>query len=386
MQYDKYSDKLLAQQKNIQTTTIFEILLGYSQHELSSAMSEKDGQDYVTNKGRDKKVTRINFVHKVADRISRQEPTIEDRKKEMARQKHRQDLLIAVEAYSILKKWMGIKFLNDPTGLNLGQNYPTKVFFAWIDGVGVMKMLEDQVEEFRTSERAKEFIRYVANNHSQEQTKQELSKKESQAEEKIEQESAAEAFIKSLKIWNINEVEIIVQQPEKKPHAFSYQNCGFSSSDTNEWKTLLKILNQKEPMFEYGKNRDADKKLLQRVEEKLKRHLDKEYTLSFPEGFKLYDNIKKGVFKFKFQSLGGKDSPKLDLSESSIQELKESLKNIHNDEEKMKEYVAIAKELEGRGVSAEEIESIINFKKLTGLDGKIDHTPPKKTPPNPDNL
>jgi len=174
----------------------------------------------------------------------------------------------------------------------------------------------------------------------------------------------AEVFIKSLRIYCENDVEIKIQEPGKKPRTFSFENCGFNSSNTNEWKALLKILRQVEPIFEYGENRDADKKLLQRLEEKLKLHLGKEYSLEFPEGFKLYENIGKGTFKFKFQCRGGKENPKLDFSEFSTEKLKESLKNIQNDEKKMQEDVATVKELRNRGVSDDEIESIINFEKL----------------------
>jgi len=122
------------------------------------------------------------------------------------------------------------------------------------------------------------------------------------------------------------------------------------------------------------------------LEDKLKLLLGKEYSFEFPKRFKLYENFGKGIFKFKFQCRGEKEIPKPNFSKISTVELKSSLKDIQNDEKKMQEYTAIAKELQNRGVSDDEIESIINFKKLTGLDGITNYTFPKKISPNPDNI
>jgi len=52
----------------------------------------------------------------------------------------------------------------------------------------------------------------------------------------------------------------------------------------------------------------------------------------------------------------------------------------------MQEYIVRVEELRIRNVSGNEIESIINFEKITGLDGNINHTPSEEIPQNPDNI
>ena len=98
MAYEKYSDKLLAQQENLPTDTIFKILIGYSWSELAKAE--------VAN-NRVKGVDSGSFPDGYIS-------TLETRD--------------AGRAYSLLCRWIGIKFHNDPSGLNIGQSHNTEYF------------------------------------------------------------------------------------------------------------------------------------------------------------------------------------------------------------------------------------------------------------------
>ena len=129
MDYDKYSDTLLAQQDTLPTDTIFKILIGYSWHELLQAEAANN-----TIKG-----NASNIVLK-KDYVSTQKSRIAGR------------------AYSLLKIWIGIKFHDDSSGLNLGQSHNTEEFFTWFVGDKILEKLESEIAEYKTPNRALEFI------------------------------------------------------------------------------------------------------------------------------------------------------------------------------------------------------------------------------------
>jgi hypothetical protein len=140
MNYDKYSDTLLAQQDTLPTDTIFKILIGYSWHELLQAEAANN-----TIKG-----NASNIVLK-KDYVSTQKSRIAGR------------------AYSLLKIWIGIKFHGDSSGLNLEQSYNAEEFFTWFVGDRILEKLENQIAEYKAPKRAIEFISYLNLSKIQEQ-------------------------------------------------------------------------------------------------------------------------------------------------------------------------------------------------------------------------
>lgn len=186
MQNDKYADQLLAQQATIPTNTIFEILLGYSWRDLSDYQKRiRRGSSLAMKKNTAKEMADSAFLE-----ISMAKPfKREIDQKQKAWRKSRGErslveatekpysfdvekvaetylsLLIASGAYSVLSKWMGIKFHNDSSRLNLGQQYQTSGFFRWIDSDGILARLEEQVDGFKAPDRAHEFIGYVREAH-----------------------------------------------------------------------------------------------------------------------------------------------------------------------------------------------------------------------------
>ncbi len=140
MNYDKYSDKLLAQQDTLSTDTIFKILIGYSWRELSQAEEANNRLEGA----------RSGWAEEgyVSTRETR----------------------VAGKAYSLLKLWIGIKFHNDPSELNLDQSYNTEEFFTWFVEDGVLEKLENEVEEFKIPARAIKFVGYLTHSKTQEQS------------------------------------------------------------------------------------------------------------------------------------------------------------------------------------------------------------------------
>lgn len=140
MNYDKYSDELLAQQDALPTEAIFKILTGYSWHELSQA---EESNNRLGGNVSDKELDK-GFVSTQKSRT-------------------------AGRAYSLLKIWIGIKFHNDQSGLNLEQSYNTEEFFTWFVEDGILEKLENQIAEYKAPKRAIEFIGYLTHSETQEQ-------------------------------------------------------------------------------------------------------------------------------------------------------------------------------------------------------------------------
>ena len=140
MNYDKYSDELLAQQDALPTEAIFKILTGYSWHELSQA---EESNNRLGGNVSDNELDK-GFVSTQKSRT-------------------------AGRAYSLLKIWIGIKFHNDQSGLNLEQSYNTEEFFTWFVEDGILEKLENQIAEYKAPKRAIEFIGYLNLSKVQEQ-------------------------------------------------------------------------------------------------------------------------------------------------------------------------------------------------------------------------
>ncbi len=187
MKHYKYSDQLLAQQDTLSTNTIFEILLGYSWHELSKAEDlEKElirleelgfkhteekvhafRKEWIT-KTTEKAVRakqaagtnlgRMKYPHAIPTK-TKGNKILDNRISEI--RALTPELRAASKAYTVLKKWMGIMFHNDPSGLSLDQSYMTVRFFAWIIVDNILEKLEEGVNDFKAPARANEFIGYL---------------------------------------------------------------------------------------------------------------------------------------------------------------------------------------------------------------------------------
>ena len=194
-----------------------------------------------------------------------------------------------------------------------------------------------------------------------------------------DEDSSLENFISGIKVWCENDVEVVIQAPGKQARTFSHENLGFRKSDTLEWLTLQKIIKSPSLSLKYGDSPTSEKKLLQRVEDKVKALLTKEFKIKFPAGFKLYSSLGGGEFEFKFKSKQYEEFPQENFANYSIDRLKQELKLLRSESGRPIDLVEITNELQKRGVSESELESIIQFDSMAGLD-QIEYDPYENEP------
>ena len=116
-----------------------------------------------------------------------------------------------------------------------------------------------------------------------------------------------------------NDSTILLELPGKPPVEYNCRQMGFRNQETKTWKMLIDILSSAPHTFNFGiaytypdgsrKNRqkckdyDAKWKLLDELNKKLLVFFKREFSWSFPEGFKLYKNAVTGKDReksFKF--------------------------------------------------------------------------------------
>ncbi|MZG31614.1 MAG: hypothetical protein F3741_12585 [Nitrospinae bacterium] len=204
MDYDKYSDKLLAQQKNLPTDTIFKILIGYSWRELAKAEIANNNLKGVSSGS-----LPDGYIS-----------TLETR--------------VAGRAYSLLCRWIGIKFHNDPSGLNIGQSHNTEDFFNWLTEDKILEKLEIQIAGHKTPKRALEFIGYL---NLSEVKEQDSVKKIEKTKNNILHAPDGTKW-KDIKI-GINDKAQIVIFIKKKPFDFSLE----------KWKTVMTSKTSRDFLF-----------------------------------------------------------------------------------------------------------------------------------------
>ena len=180
--------------------------------------------------------------------------------------------------------------------------------------------------------------------------------------------SSIEDYISSLKIWCENDIEIIIQEPGKKPQTFSYESLGCRESDTLEWLTLQKIIKSPSLNYKYEGNRTSAKKRFQRIEGKLKDLLTKKFKIKFPVGFKLYSPLGGGEFEFKFKSKNHHETIQNNFDKYTTEQLKIELRERSRLGGRPEDCIDVFKELQERGISNSELESIIQFDNLATLD------------------
>jgi hypothetical protein len=112
---------------------------------------------------------------------------------------------------------------------------------------------------------------------------------------------------------------ILLELPDKPPVEYNCKQMGFRSQETKTWKMLMEILSSAPHTFNFGiaytypdgskknrqkcKNYDAKWKLLDELNKKLLIFFKREFSWSFPEGYKLYESnvtAKDGEKHFKF--------------------------------------------------------------------------------------
>jgi hypothetical protein len=130
-----------------------------------------------------------------------------------------------------------------------------------------------------------------------------------------------EGFIRSLRVWYENDLEIKIQVPEKSAKPYGYAPLGFRSPTDIAWRDLLEILENSDHTYHVGpaykhfnadrqRVGDYDKKLrrLDQISHKFIRFVENNFGLQAPKGFKFYEKRKgdkPGTYDLKFQILDG---------------------------------------------------------------------------------
>jgi len=120
---------------------------------------------------------------------------------------------------------------------------------------------------------------------------------------------------------------ILLELPGKPPVEYNCKQMGFRSQETKTWKMLIEILSSTPHTFNFGiaytypdgskknrqkcKNYDAKWKLLDELNKKLLIFFKREFSWSFPEGYKLYES--------NVTARDGEKSLKFTIGSSSLQ-------------------------------------------------------------------
>jgi hypothetical protein len=158
---------------------------------------------------------------------------------------------------------------------------------------------------------------------------------------------------------------ILLELPYKPPVEYSCKQMGFRSQETKTWKMLIETLYSAPHTFNFGiaytypdgskknrqkcKNYDAKWKLLDELNKKLLIFFKREFSWSFPEGYKLYESnamSQDGEKSLKF-IIGSPSSLQDQVPSSDIErrflslDEKELIRNIRalNDDFTMDSYV-----------------------------------------------
>lgn len=128
-----------------------------------------------------------------------------------------------------------------------------------------------------------------------------------------------EEKVSQTKVAFENDSSILLKRPDKSQVEYSCRQMGFRSHETKTWKMLIDILSSAPHTFNFGiayiypdgskKHRqkcreyDAKWKLFDELNKKLLTFLNREFSWTFPEGYKLYKNAVMGSDReksFKF--------------------------------------------------------------------------------------
>jgi len=199
------------------------------------------------------------------------------------------------------------------------------------------------------------------------------------------QSEGAVAFVKSLQVWNENDVEVIIKQPGKKPAIYTPSNLGFDSPTTDEWKALLGILKNGE--FQFNSSEKAKKSMYSRINKKLCSSFEIQFKLNVPDVFKLFKLVsgQQGVRKPIFQTPGNQSEvdvgADIDYSGYDKAQILEEIRKltVSSDQDDLVKLAKAAEHAKSIGIEDDEIkaETLIQME-TSDLDAKslLNQDPP----------
>ena len=244
-----------------------------------------------------------------------------------------------------------------------------KDVLTWIQGKGVDIPAENI-----------NFINNSATKETEQESTPEEKEKGGQAKRK---EADAEKFIRNLRVWCENDIEIKIQ-PQGKVHVTCNPSAlGFQGDRTKEWCALIDLLNNPDGTFSYKKTERDKKGRWNRIEKKLIAYLKDKFKLDFPVGFKLFESVPggDGIRRPLFQVKERKVEKKFDFTALDDKEVIEKLKIMARveDPDSAEKFLALQKHAKKKcGMSDSEIDRIIDvereFRDKT-IDDRYDNLP-----------
>lgn len=149
-----------------------------------------------------------------------------------------------------------------------------------------------------------------------------------QTTEKLD-ELQAKAFIESLSMSYISDTEIGIKRGDKRMDKVDKITLGFKTKESRAkiWNAFINAFKTKDHYFNLkttdAPSKDAARKYLEEINNKLIVFLFKRYKIELPDKFKLYEKVttETGSYKFKFNISEYKDADILDLNKLSDEDL-----------------------------------------------------------------
>lgn len=209
----------------------------------------------------------------------------------------------------------------------------------------------------------------------------EVTDKLAQRDKQAEREKH-EKFISTLRLTYEDDSTIKIQEFGKQARMHTCQSLKFRNNETKEWKALLEIIRQ--PLHTYwlgpayytdkstntkvrSKDYDCKRKLLDNINQKLIKFLNKEFSTNIPDNFKLYElchSEASGTYKFNFLFGDEVDPQKYSDLTTKDKIIKKICKLVQHGS--VEELGAILKQAKSIGISSEELEDLLRDSPLDG--------------------
>ena len=223
-----------------------------------------------------------------------------------------------INAYASLVKGMVARFSTSPNEntskeqlLNIKIN--VQVFCPWL----LEKVRE--MPDFALSHSARLFVDIALGTNVQ----------STNPHEKMKEAKDPTPFIKSLRIYCENDIEIKIQAPTKQPITCNPDSLGFRNKETDQWKYLIGLLQSAGGTFSYSRKEGTKKSAWREIEKKLRAFLNSKFGLNLPNDFKLFSSTQEaGVRKPIFQIHKPEDKNREDFSTLGKDQIAEKIREL----------------------------------------------------------
>jgi hypothetical protein len=189
-------------------------------------------------------------------------------------------------------------------------------------------------------------------------------------------------FITKLRISCENDIEIIIQAPNKPPITCNPDSLGFRNVNTNQWKDLISLLKSANGTYYYSSKDKAKRSVWREIEKKLRDFLNEKFNQDIPDDFKLFSPVKgeAGLRKPLFQITRLKDIVNDDFKNCNEKQITEKLKEFasYASEENAKLYIKATERAKELGMSDDTIKNVVDIDNLLGSLDNLDSNNPDR--------